>query len=206
MSGAPPAGEGEGSAYLRATPVVDWHAPAVLALARELAAGAAGPVEVARRCFEHVRDRLRHSVDAGDEQVTCAASEVLAAGTGLCFAKSHLLVALLRASGLKAGFSYQRLANRNGTFSLHGLAAVDLPGVGWYRLDPRGNKLWLDARFDPPHERLAYAATGPGEWDSRSVWAEPLPEVIAALRAPGSVSDVVAHLPDHPVPPEPARS
>ncbi len=167
MTTRPPSGNvpelagAEESAYLRATEVVDWRDPAVLARARELAAGAAGPVEVARRCFEFVRDGIRHSVDAGDEQVTCAASEVLDAGTGFCFAKAHLLVALLRASGLRAGFCYQR---------------------------------------------LAYAATGPGEWDSRVVWAAPLPEVVSALRAPGAVADVAAHLPDHPLPPEPGRS
>lgn len=213
MRGAPaprgnsgPAPAVDESAYLRSTAVVDWREPGVLALSRALADGASAPEEIARRCFEHVRDRIRHSVDAGDERVTCSASEVLAAGTGFCYAKSHLLVALLRANGLRAGFCYQRLADRNGTFCLHGLAAVDLPGVGWYRVDPRGNKLWLDARFDPPRERLAYAAASPGEWDSRVVWAEPLPEVVSVLRAPGAVADVAAHLPDHPLPPEPGRS
>lgn len=206
MSPPPLRAVADESAYLRATAAVDWRDPAVLARAGELAAGASGPWEVARRCFEFVRDRIRHSVDAGDERVTCRASEVLSEGTGLCYAKSHLLVALLRANGMRAGFCYQRLADRNGTFCLHGLAAVDLPGLGWYRVDPRGNKLWLDARFDPPRERLAYAASGPGEWDSHVIWAEPLPEVLSALRAPGVVADLAAHLPDHPVPPEPGRS
>jgi len=39
--------------------------------------------------------------------VTCSASEVLREGTGICFAKSHLLAALLRAVGIPAGLCYQ---------------------------------------------------------------------------------------------------
>jgi transglutaminase-like putative cysteine protease len=62
--------------------------------------------------------------------VTCSASEALAAGTGYCFAKSHLLAAVLRANGIPAALCYQRLAldesaeESQRRFSLHGLNAV----------------------------------------------------------------------------------
>src|SRR5437867_9797512 len=96
----------------------------------------------------------------------CAASEVLRARTGFCYAKSHLLVALLRANGVPAGLCYQRLAldETGSAFCLHGLAAVWLPAVGWYRIDPRGNKPGVDAQLAPPVERLAFAARLPGEY------------------------------------------
>nr|WP_269749949.1 transglutaminase family protein [Polyangium fumosum] len=81
--------------------------------------------------------------------LTCTASEVLRHRTGFCYAKSHLLAALLRANGLPAGFCYQRLAHGSG-YCLHGFNAVELPGIGWYRIDARGNKPGIDAAFDPP--------------------------------------------------------
>src|SRR5262245_8768742 len=107
--------------YLRPTPVIDWDDPAVLDRARSLAGD--GPVATARRCFEWVRDEVRHSLDAGAGPVTCAASEALQLGTGICYAKAHLLAALLRANAIPAGLCYQRLGldGAGGPFCLHGL-------------------------------------------------------------------------------------
>jgi len=86
--------------FRRATAVVDWDQPEVLAVACQLARGKALPVDVARSCFEWVRDEVSHTVDYRLEQVTCSASEVLRERTGFCYAKSHLLAALLRANGI----------------------------------------------------------------------------------------------------------
>jgi transglutaminase-like putative cysteine protease len=89
--------------------------------------------------------------------VTCRASEVLQHKTGYCFAKSHLLAALLRANQIPVGFCYQRLSiDDNGApYSLHGFNAVYFPEVGWYRVDARGNKEGVTAQFTPPQEQLA---------------------------------------------------
>lgn len=180
--------------YLAATDVVDWNDARVRARALELAAGARDCVEIARRCFEWVRDRIAHSADAGHERLTCAASEVLEQGHGLCYAKSHLLAALLRANGIPSGFEYQRL--RDGEqFMLHGLATVHLGPLGWYRVDARGNKPGVDARFDPPHERLAWPIEHPGEVHHRLNLAEPLAEVVASLRRPLRLSEAWTSLP-----------
>nr|WP_320193052.1 transglutaminase family protein [uncultured Desulfobacter sp.] len=67
---------------------------------------------------------------------------VLKYKTGYCYAKSHLLAALLRACNIPAGLCYQRLtiANNKAPFCLHGLNAVYLQRHGWYRIDSRGNK------------------------------------------------------------------
>ena len=94
------------------------------------------------------RDEIQHCMDFRRLEVTCRASEVLEAGTGFCYAKSHLLAALLRANSIPAGFCYQRLSIDGvwPPFSLHGFNAVWLPDFGWYRIDARGNKLEVVGR------------------------------------------------------------
>lgn len=184
--------------YLRPTAIIDWTHPAVMALASQLRAGGSDPLALAQRTFEWVRDEIRHSVDYGLSPVTCAASEVLEAGSGFCFAKSHLLAALLRANGLPAGLCYQRLSiDEEGTrFCLHGLNAVLLPGLGWYRVDPRGNREGIDARFSPPVEHLAFEPGLPGEADLPEIWADPLPVVVETLRSCATGQEVGERLPD----------
>jgi transglutaminase-like putative cysteine protease len=187
--------------FLRSTDVIDWQHPAVTARARLLRADLSDPTAVARRCFEWVRDDIRHTADFGLTPVTCAASEVLEQGSGYCYAKSHLLAALLRANGLAAGLCYQRLSlDENGReFCLHGFNAVLLPGIGWYRADPRGNRPDIDAQFIPPVERLAFTARLPGELDLPEIWPDPLPVVVEALRSHATAREVGEHLPDIPL-------
>lgn len=189
---------GVGAEFLTSTATVDWYRVDVHRMARLLAGCESDPVEIARRCFEWVRDEIEHSTDFGRCEVTCRASEVLAARTGFCYAKSHLLAALLRANGIPAALCYQRLAldGAGPPFCLHGLNAVYLPEHGWYRVDARGNKPGVDARFAPPIERLAFAVTLPGEADVPGLYAEPLPEVLEALRRFNTAAAVAANLPD----------
>src|SRR5262245_40063633 len=157
--------------YLKATAIVDWQHAEVLELA-EMLASRQDPIQTARRCFEWVRDEIRHSYDYQLKTVTCRASEVLAARTGICYAKSHLLAALLRANSIPAGFCYQRLSvdESGARFSLHGFNAVFLPETGWYRVDPRGNKQDVNAQFCPPQERLAFQITMDQEADFPEIW------------------------------------
>ena len=184
--------------FLQATAVIDWARPEVLDLAHNLARGAANPTAVACRCFEWVRDEILHTADHGLDQVTCSASDVLRERTGFCYAKSHLLAGLLRANEIPAGFVYQRLAldNRGDTFCLHGLNAVWLPEGSWYRIDPRGNRDNLRARFDPPVEVLPFACVVPGEVLYPDIWAEPLALVVDALRHCRTREEFEANLPD----------
>jgi len=118
--------------YLESTDVIDWKTPAVRDRAADLASTHDQPLHVAQVCFEWVRDKIGHSGDVQADVVTCSASEVLRERTGWCFAKSHLLAALLRANGIPSGLCYQRLRRDDGTgFTLHGLNAVLLPQFGW---------------------------------------------------------------------------
>lgn len=182
--------------YLQSSEIMDWKHPAVSALAKKLAGGTAE--EIARRCFEWVRDEIHHSADFQMNPVTCSASEVLQAGTGYCYAKSHLLAALLRANSIPAGLCYQRLSlnGQGAPYCLHGLNAVYLPDYGWYRMDARGNKAIVNAQFKPPAEQLAFELTAAGEADLPGIYSDPLPEVVAVLRRYKTYDAVARNLPD----------
>jgi len=189
------------SAYLRATAIIDHDHPAVAAKARDLRGGLTDPLDVTRASYLFVRDAISHSVDARANPLTCRASDVLEHGTGYCFAKSHLLAALLRANGIPAGLCYQRLSidDIGPPFTLHGLNAVHLPGIGWHRIDPRGNKAGIAAEFAPPVEILAYAPKLPGEADLPEIHADPLPVVIEGLASASTWDGFLARLPDVPL-------
>lgn len=184
--------------YLYSSEYIDWKHPLVSAKAAELAEGFYSDEAVAKRCFEFVRDSIRHSWDYNDGIVTSRASEVLVHGTGYCYAKSHLLAALLRANSIPAGLCYQRLAvgTEGPPFCLHGLNAVYLADYGWYRVDARGNKPGVDAVFCPPTEVLAFPTFGDGEKDFPEIWSEPLPVVVSALTVNQTVEQVFENLPD----------
>jgi transglutaminase-like putative cysteine protease len=170
--------------YLGAHEAVDLEHELVQATASRLRTG--DDVAYARAAFELVRDRITHSVDARDRRVTWRASDVLREGTGLCYAKSHALVALLRAGGIQAGFCYQRLRLGEGEsegFVLHGLVAA-LIDDRWVRLDPRGNRPGIDVRFSAEEDGLAYTPDPAlGESDYRTVYADPHPAVLDVLKA-----------------------
>jgi len=193
--------------FLASTEVIDWYHPDVRALAWLLAAGTDDPIEITRRAFEWVRDEIQHCVDFGRTEVTCRASDVLAQKTGFCYAKSHLLAAVLRANDISAGFCYQRLSIGDGgpPYCLHGLVAVWLSDFGWYRVDPRGNKRstasspGILAKFDPPREYFAFAGTGAGEQTLPEIHTHPVASVVNVLRQHSTVAAVCANLPDVPL-------
>jgi len=183
--------------YLKSSEIIDWQTNTVFECARDLAAGLSDTFEIARACFQWVRDTIRHSGDFKATVTTCRASDVLLHETGWCFAKSHLLAALLRANNIPAGLCYQRLLRDDGTgFTLHGLNAVYLPNLGWYRIDPRGNKPGVDARFCPPEERLAWPPLADGEMDFPEIWPDPAPVVVECLQTFKGWEQVRANLPD----------
>lgn len=184
--------------YLQTCEQIDWQHPAVLEKAKQISNGGTKQLEVVKACFEWVRDNIRHTSDVRDNTITCRASDVLLEGTGYCYAKSHLLAALLRANNIPAGLCYQRLSiDENGPpFCLHGLNAVYLNEFSWYRIDPRGNKPGVHAEFCPPTEQLAFAIQFPGEADLPEIWSEPLPIIVETLRTYKTYKSVNDNLPD----------
>lgn len=184
--------------YLAPSEFIDFNHPDVARKAHDLAGQSSTTHDLIKRSFEFVRDQIKHSANFKLNPVTCKASDVLRHGTGYCYAKSHLLAALLRANGVPTGLCYQRLSvqGQGAPYCLHGLNAVWLPELGWHRIDARGNKPGVNAQFAPPLEALAFPVLDPHERDLPEVWAEPLPVVIAALTQYTTHDQVLQNLPD----------
>ena len=100
--------------YLEKTEYVDYDHPAVSSLAERLRTDSPDELSLIRNTYYFVRDEIKHSWDAQDRRVTVSASDTLREGVGICWAKANLLAALLRANGIPAGFSYQRLTLGSG--------------------------------------------------------------------------------------------
>ncbi len=184
--------------YLKVSEVIDWQHPEIIERAEKIALGNETSILIAQACFEWVRDEIFHSWDYQMNPVTCKASDVLQYKTGYCFAKSHLLAALLRANQIPTGFCYQRLSvdDRGAPYSLHGFNAIYLAEIGWYRIDARGNKAGVNARFIPPHEQLAYKSQLPEEADFPAILVEPLSLVVAALQSQATWDEMLHNIPD----------
>ncbi|GAA3155503.1 hypothetical protein GCM10010521_49230 [Streptomyces rameus] len=131
------------SPFLRETWYCDTSDPRVRRLAAELRGRDDRATAVA--AFRHVRDGIRYRV--GNWQQT--ASQTLVMGDGTCTNSANLLVALLRAQGIPAGYGVMRVRGREyfgplaparlarlaGEVSRHVYACVLLDGT-WVRCDP----------------------------------------------------------------------
>jgi transglutaminase-like putative cysteine protease len=192
--------------YLQSSEIINWQNPEILELAHYLSSTHQTTEAIAKACFEWVRDEIRHSRDYQMNPVTYRASDVLKYKTGYCFAKSHLLAALLRANQIPAGLCYQRLSIDDPPKSkqisnalpctLHGLNAVFLPVIGWYRIDSRGNRHGVNAQFIPPQEQLAFEIRLSQEADFHNIFSEPLPIVLESLQKSNTWDEVLINLPD----------
>lgn len=184
--------------YLVHSEFIDWHEASVYKQATDLAKGCNDKEQIAKSCFNFVRDEIQHSGDYQRNPITCKASDVLKHGTGYCYAKSHLLAALLRANAIPTALCYQRLAdhNNNTSYCLHGLNAIYLKQTGWYRIDARGNKDGVNTDFTPPEECLAYSLVISGEVDIEGFYTSPLASVIDVLMRYDNYQELSHNLPD----------
>lgn len=170
------------SHYLGADAVIEADHPDVIAVGEQLRDKHPDDVDLARAAFEWVRDSIPHAYDAKDRRVTLTASQVLAEGVGLCYAKSNLLAAILRSQRIPTGLCYQRLGDPEEGHVLHGLVAIHIDGT-WHRQDPRGNKDGIDAQFSLGTEQLAYVIDeAKGEQDYPHVYVSAADEVVNALQ------------------------
>lgn len=170
--------------YLNTSEYIDWDHPSIQAWVaeRKLSPG----LETIQAVFHFVRDEVSHSADIQSKRVTRKASDVLLHREGICYAKSHLFAALLRAHGIPAGIGYQRLIHGDTPdtgYDLHALNTVYLKDLKrWIRLDARGNKPGVDARFSIDREILAFPVRPElDEADYPFNFAAPHPKVLAAL-------------------------
>ncbi len=105
--------------YLEPTWFVDFDAPQIVEVAREVVGRATDEIERACRLFYAVRDGIRYTaynLDLGREALR--ATTVLARGESWCVPKSVLLAALCRASGIPCRLGYADVCNHMATRKL----------------------------------------------------------------------------------------
>ena len=175
------------SEYLKSDDVIDYNNEAITQIADSLYQNAESEIEYIKAAYEFVRDKVSHSADINEDIITCSASEVLKAGHGICFAKSHLLAALLRCKSIPTGFCYQKLILDDETAPVliyHGLNGVYIKECNkWIRLDARGNKEGVNAQFSIDEEQLAFPVRAEkGEEDGFVVYHNPDKKILEKLR------------------------
>lgn len=186
--------------YLKEDEVIDYKNEAIEQLADTLFEKANNELEYIKIVYEFVRDNISHSADINEDIITCTASEVLKAGHGICFAKSHLLAALLRCKSIPTGFCYQKLILDDQTAPIlvyHGLNGVYIKEFEkWIRLDARGNKDGVNAQFSIETEQLAFPIRQEmGEVDSFVVYSKPDVKILEKLRQNKTRTELWGNLP-----------
>ena len=147
--------------YLIETQSIDYNDENIQKKVSHLKELSCDDIDYIERCFMFVRDEIPHSWDINASVVSKKASEVLANKTGVCWTKSCLLAALLRANGIPSGISYQLLTRADNDTSdgyiIHAFNTVYIEQLDkWIRLDARGNKENVNAQFSLDEEHLAY--------------------------------------------------
>lgn len=174
---------GDLSEYLELSDLVDFDHPTVTKLAKSVAD--ISELYTVRNAFEIVRDSYPHTFDIGGQGIAVSASDVIRLGHGFCFAKSHLLAALLRYNGIPAGFCYQRIRRDNGSHILHGFNAARVCDR-WIVFDARGNNDRVEVVFNLDSDMRAFQTdTQNGELDYEQIFSRPDRGVINALRSTG---------------------
>lgn len=150
------------SDYLKESDCIDYTNPLVAEKANQLKASSSDKLDYIEKAYKFVRDEIPHTWDAKLTVVSKNASDVLKNKTGICWTKSCLLAALLRANKIPAGISYQYLTRANDAsdgYIIHALNTVYIDSLQkWIRLDARGNKAGVNVQFSLKKEILAFPA------------------------------------------------
>ncbi len=190
--------------FLERSEYVDFDNADIRKKAEELAAVSETETGLIRNIYLFVRDEIRHIWDAQDTRVTVSASQVLREGVGICWAKANLFAALLRACGIPAGFSYQKLTlgdTPDTGYCIHALNAVYVSSPGrWIRLDALGNTDAIHAEFSLDEEKLAFPARPEmGEYDYHDIHPRPSAKLMHILETSTDALYMYQHLlPDEP--------
>ena len=128
--------------YLRPTPSLDFEHPALAALAKEIAAGAATERDRAVNLFLRVRDDVRYDpYSISLEPGAFAASTTLQNQRGFCVTKAILLAAGWRALKIPARLGFVDVINHLATPRLRELMRTDVFSFHGYA------EAWLDGRW-----------------------------------------------------------
>jgi len=187
--------------YLEETEIINYSDKNIQELSNSIRSKSNNEIEYIKNCYEFVRDKISHSADILDsKKVTCTASEVLQYKEGTCFAKAHLLAALLRAKGILTGFIYQKIIlddKLKPYLVLHGLNSVYIRELNkWIKLDARGNKEGVNAQFSLDDEKLAFKIRKElGEELIEEKFSSPSNNVIYALKHNTTREELWVNLP-----------
>lgn len=173
--------------YLVELDEVDFSHAVIQEVLRAVLGDCKSEVETVHKAYEFVRDEISHSWDIQSSKVTRKASEVLTHREGICYAKSNLLAALLRAKNIPTGFCYQRLTlgdTPESGYCIHALNAVYFSTLKrWIRLDARGNKEGIQAIFSLQSESLAFPIRESyDEIDYPTIYTRPNRETMEVLK------------------------
>ena len=150
------------SEYLKETNCIDFSNILIVQKVDVLKSASSDKLDYIERAYKFVRDEIPHSWDAKLTVVSKNASDVLKNKTGICWTKSCLLAALLRANKIPSGISYQYLTRADDAsdgYIIHALNTVYIDSLEkWIRLDARGNKPGVNAQFSLEKEMLAFPA------------------------------------------------
>lgn len=188
------------SDYLASSDIVDFNDKEIREVVQQLQHNSADEIELAKNIYEYVRDTVHHSFDIDGKVVTCKASDALRHREGICYAKSHLLAAMMRSVGIPAGFCYHLLVFDDTDLrymTLHGLNAIYLKSFNkWIRLDARGNKAGVEAEFSVDEEKLAFPVRKEfAEQDHPIIYINPNDNVVSALQKSRTLQELRENLP-----------
>ena len=148
--------------YLIETPSIDYMNPHIQKKVGELLNQSSDDLDYIKRSYMFVRDEIPHSWDIGANIVSKTASEVLINKTGICWTKSCLFAALLRANKIPSGISYQLLSIADDGSAGHMIHALNTVYLGdlkkWIRMDARGNDGNVKGQFSLDNDLLAFQA------------------------------------------------
>lgn len=172
------------SSYLQESEYIDYSNNQIQELIKSF--NQENELERIKAVFEYVRDKIEHSYDIRSQEVTRRASEVLEKKHGICYAKSHLLAAILRGMDIPAGICYQKLTlydKPEDGYCIHALNTVYIKSLDrWIRIDARGNKEGINAQFSIEKEKLAFPIRAEyGEKDYLINCNQPHPDIIRTL-------------------------
>jgi acetylornithine/N-succinyldiaminopimelate aminotransferase len=196
--------------YLTNTKLINYESIEVSSLAKQLDISSDNEIPSIIKAYEYVRDQIPHTIDAKRTEVAQSASDVIQLGHGLCYAKAHLLAALLRYAGIPSGICYQRICLDNpnefgseDTFDkrlvLHAVNAVFIKSINkWVRMDARGNSGIINAQFSTGKEQLAFSVHPEYREEDGYIIYQDTPNTIAkSLDAHSSSIELMENLPSY---------
>ncbi len=186
--------------YLECTEIINFDDLKIQEAANDLIKGENNNTSIIKKIYEFVRDKIDHTFDINGKIITCKASEVLLHKQGICYAKSHLLAALLRYLKIPCGFGYQKLIlddDDKNWLTIHGYNYVFLKDHNkWIKLDARGNKKGVNAMFSIDKETFAFPVRKEkGECDENINHFQPKKIVINCLKSSNDLEELIKNLP-----------